>query len=85
MADNRKRSIQREEAEAEILSFIRERRVCQTAEVAEHSGMSIYQARYYLTGLENRGEITRSPRRRGAKTLWMKSGDDLVFCREGSV
>ncbi|ENY3616571.1 FaeA/PapI family transcriptional regulator [Escherichia coli O8:H49] len=82
MADNRKKSLQREEAEAEILSLIREKMACQTAEVAAHFGISVYQARYYLTGLESRGRITRSPPRRGAKTLWMKIDDDLICCLE---
>ena len=41
-----------------------------TSEVAEHLGVSAYQARHYLQCLEREGKIKRSPVRRGASTLW---------------
>ncbi|EEZ1299116.1 dolichol monophosphate mannose synthase [Escherichia coli] len=43
---------------------------CRTSEVAEHLGVSAYQARHYLQCLEREGKIKRSPVRRGASTLW---------------
>ncbi|HEP0228546.1 TPA: F1845 fimbrial adhesin operon transcriptional regulator DaaF, partial [Escherichia coli] len=43
---------------------------CRTSEVAEHLGVSAYQARHYLQCLEKEGKIKRSPVRRGASTLW---------------
>ncbi|HDW7644713.1 TPA: dolichol monophosphate mannose synthase [Escherichia coli] len=66
-----------------MLYFVRERESAfQTAEVAAYFGMSIYQARYYLISLESRGGIIRSPRRRGAKTLWTKSRGEFATRKE---
>ena len=59
------------ERKNDILSYFGEINApCRTSEVAEHLGVSAYQARHYLQCLEKEGKIKRSPVRRGASTLW---------------
>lgn len=59
------------ERKNDILSYFGEINApCKTSEVAEHLGVSAYQARHYLQCLEKEGKIKRSPVRRGASTLW---------------
>ena len=59
------------ERKNDILSYFGEINApCRTSEVAEHLGVSAYQARHYLQCLEKEGKIKLSPVRRGASTLW---------------
>ena len=59
------------ERKNDILSYFSEINTpFRTSEVAEHLGVSAYQARHYLQCLEKEGKIKRSPVRRGASTLW---------------
>lgn len=56
------------ERKNDILSYFGEINApCRTSEVAEHLGVSAYQARHYLQCLEKEGKIKRSPVRRGAQ------------------
>ncbi|ENR9634279.1 FaeA/PapI family transcriptional regulator [Escherichia coli] len=55
-----------------ILSFILEKESLQrTQNIAEHFGLSAYQARYYFMELEKEGKVKRSPLRRGSSILWI--------------
>ncbi|WP_232473226.1 FaeA/PapI family transcriptional regulator [Salmonella enterica] len=46
---------------------------CGTAEIAYALKLSSYQARYYLQQLEKEKKVTRTPLRRGARTIWTVS------------
>ncbi|EMP3814331.1 dolichol monophosphate mannose synthase [Escherichia coli] len=43
---------------------------CTTREVADAMGISVYQAKYYLTKLQKSGAVVRSELRRGQKCIW---------------
>ncbi|EFA8581687.1 hypothetical protein C1098_004695 [Escherichia coli O157] len=43
---------------------------CTTREIADATGISAYQARYYLMTLDREKKIRRTPLRQGARTLW---------------
>ncbi|EED9438248.1 TPA: FaeA/PapI family transcriptional regulator [Escherichia coli] len=55
----------------QILDFLQEIKTpCRTTDIATRFEMSAYQARHYLICLEKEGKISRTPLRRGARTLW---------------
>ncbi len=55
-----------------ILSFLLEKEDFQkTADIADHFGLSVYQARHYLMELKKEGKVKRSPLRRGSSVLWL--------------
>lgn len=60
----------------QILDFIQDIHTpCKTTDIAMRFDMSVYQARHYLMCLEKEGKIRRTPLRRGARTLWVASGE----------
>ncbi|EDS3841727.1 hypothetical protein GUD61_000503 [Salmonella enterica] len=44
--------------------------MCNTVDISERAGISIYQAKHYLDKLVARGLIQRSPKCKGMWVLW---------------
>ncbi|WP_423782320.1 FaeA/PapI family transcriptional regulator [Escherichia coli] len=54
----------------DIKAYMQIKTCCTTREVAEATGISVYQAQYYLSKLQEKGEIVRSEKRRGQRCIW---------------
>ncbi|HAV8660973.1 FaeA/PapI family transcriptional regulator [Escherichia coli] len=54
----------------DIMAHMQIKTCCTTRDVADAMGMSVYQAQYYLTKLQEKGRVVRSEKRRGQRCIW---------------